>query len=264
MSAPTLPLAPLCALVLSLAVATQAVAGVTYLQANFDDKPLDQPIGEGGPTVGEPVEADSPYLTTAVRDAPMPTPSLELTDISDCCAGYVRFGFLDEAEITTGTLVLSADLWIPVTPDESGCSIGLRERESSAFNFADLHFSADGILWCGDDGGSLGQVGTYSAGVVIHVLIEFNLDAGTYDVRVDDQLLVDDQPHDVVGVGVGSVLISCTHDPNTGDSYCFDNIFVGDFDPTPVAPPSWGNVKARFGGNEPADGTPAVPGGGGE
>jgi hypothetical protein len=89
-------------------------------------------------------------------------------------------------------------------------------------------------------------VGSYETDRVTAVRIAFDMGAGTYDVSIDHQQIVFDEPDGVVGVGVGAVLFGYINDAGVGDSFYVDNVFVANGDPSPVVPTSWGAVKAVF------------------
>ncbi|MFH1145080.1 MAG: hypothetical protein V1774_11100 [Candidatus Eisenbacteria bacterium] len=243
------------ALVLALFAGAAAQAEQVYLQANFDGKTIDQPIGTGGAAVGEPVSIAEDYIDTAVRATPMPTPCLEITDQDDYYAGAVRFELLDNVEITSGTVVVAADFWIPADLEAGiGCYLGVRESDGASHSFTNVRFLDGGSIGCDDAGGGLGTVGTYAFGELVRVIILFDLDEATYDLRVNGELLLDDQPHDVVGAGIGALEIGCESGASVGNSYFVDNIHVGDEIPTPVEFETWGGVKALFGGEgDPRD-----------
>jgi len=234
-------------LLLSTLPAAPAAAQQIYLQADFDDKTIDQPIGTGGPELGEPVEIYQGPIDAIVRGAPLPTPCLEITDQSDCCTGHVRFEFLGGAEISAGMLYILADFWIPQIP-LAGYGLGVREKDGHAYKFVDVMFSIYGTVACSDEGGFVGFVAPYEVGRVTPVCVAFDMTAGTYDLWIDQQLVLDNQPHDVTGVGIGAVFISIDNPPDTGDAFYVDNLFVGDYDPmTPTTTTTWGAVKALFG-----------------
>jgi hypothetical protein len=219
-----------------------------YLQADFNDKTLDAPIGTGGPAVGEPVSLSAPSSAVVVRGAPMPTPSLQITDDSDCCAAGARFEFLDDAVITDGNLVIRADLWIR-SGDSRGYTIAVREQSFSAEDFLSLNFGPSGLVYCTDAGGLVGSgpVGSYQSDRVIPVRIAFDMEVGTYDVSVDGAQIVFDEPDGVAaGVGIGAVLFNYNNDAGVGDCFYVDNVFVANGDPTPAEAVSWGAIKAVF------------------
>jgi hypothetical protein len=239
--------ARLCVVALAGALLGSAAAAERiHLLADFDDKPVDQPIGAGGPELGEPVQVDMSPTAAVVRASPTPTPCLQLVDESDCCAQSVRFEFLDGAEISSGPLVIRADFWAP-EQESSGYFLYVREKGGTAHDFVSL-IVAGGDINVLDAGGFVGVVGTCPTGRPTTVRIALDMTAGTYDLSVDGQLMVDDQPHDVVGVGIGigAVLVGVLHDPGTGDAYYLDRLFVADGDPTPAERATWGGVKARF------------------
>jgi hypothetical protein len=227
--------------------AAPAMAIQIYLQADFNDKTLDEPIGTGGPTVGEPVSLSAPSSAVVVRGAPMPTASLQITDDSDCCAAGARFEFLEGAVVTDDNLVIRADLWIP-SGDSRGYTIAVREQTYSAEEFLSINFGPSGLIYCTDAGGLVGSgpVGSYQSDRVIPVRIAFDMVAGTYDVSIDGGQVIFDEPHGVVGSGIGAVLFNYNNDGGVGDCFYIDNIFIANGDPTPVLPVSWGEVKAAF------------------
>jgi hypothetical protein len=178
----------------------------------------------------------------------MPTPSLQITDDSDCCAAGARFEFLEGAVVTGGNLVIRADLWIP-SGGSRGYTIAVREQTFSAEDFLSINFGPSGMIYCTDAGGLVGTgpVGSYQSDRVTPVRIAFDMEAGTYDVSVDGGQIVSDEPDGVeAGVGIGAVLFSYNNDGGVGDCFYVDNVFVANGDPTPVEPVSWGAVKAVF------------------
>jgi len=222
-----------------------AQADQVYLQADFNDKPIDERIGTGGPALGEPIAVAFGTVDAVVRNAPFATPCLQMLDLSDCCAGSAWFEFLDGVEVTTAAVEVHAEVWVPQAL-EGGYVLGVRERGSAAHTFVDLHFDSAGQVGCGDAGGSIGAVAVYATASVVSVRIALDMDAGTYDVWINGLQCVNDQPHDVVGAGVGAVFVSCGHDPGLGDFIYLDNLFVGDYDPTPAVPATWGAVKGLY------------------
>jgi hypothetical protein len=237
--------AGLLALLLPIVLAEPAVTHQVWLRADFNDKAIDQPIGMGGPELGEPVGTSQGPLDAIVRATPMPTPCLEITDQSESYAGSVRFQFLDDAEIQEGLLYIRADFWIPQVP-QGGYGLGVRERDGAAHKFIQLTFGHSGKVTCSDEGGVVGLVAPYQVGRVTPICIAFDMTAGTYDLWIDGNLVVADQPHDVTGAGIGSVLVSFGSDSDVGDAFYVDNLFVGDYDITPTKSTTWGAVKALF------------------
>lgn len=225
--------------------ASLAGADTIYLQANFDDKPLDMAIGTGGSAVGEPVEVAS-SITAIVRAAPLATPSLELQDNHDFTTGTATFEFLGSAEITTGLVVISANLWFHELSPGYRFMLYVREQGGAASSFATIYFNSDGSVRSFDANGSNGIIGSYQISRPFPVRLVYDMDAGTYDVYLDDQLVLADRAHGVVGSGVGSVLFGCLDDPDYDGRYSVDDILVTDYLPSASAGATWGWMKALF------------------
>ena len=230
-----------------LSAAAAARGDTVHLAADFNNKTIDAPIGTGGPGVGEPAEVSSD-ITAIVRDGPMPSACLEIADNDDYMAGYVHFTFLEDAEPSTGRLVIAADLWFVALDPGYRFSLLVRQRESSFYDFAGLTFTPEGAVYCTDEGGALGQVGTYETGRLFRVILDYNLDAATYDLWLDGARVLQDEPHGVpAAVGIGSVLFGCSHDPDLDGLFYVDAITVSDtLHPTDADGESWGRIKASY------------------
>jgi len=239
------PLALILALASLLVVSGAAVADQVYLAADFDDKAIDEPIGTGGAEVGEPIVVD-PDITATVRSSPFDTPSLGIQDIDDYTAGTVQFEFLGSAEITTDLVVISARVQVPEFVEGGNFAIAVREQGSAAHAFSDIQLVEGGVVGGSDAAGGLGQIGTYQAGVTLHIMIVHHLDAGTYDVWLDGAKVLDGRAHGITERGIGGVYFGCLSDPSTGDLFFVDDISVTDFMPTPVVPETWGSLKQIF------------------
>ena len=176
---------------------------ITLLLADFNDKTVGQPIGTGGAAVGEPAYID--FGVSAIVEQPVGANrvlALE-ADALPSASGAV-FKLLGGTRIEEGTAVISVALAFP-----SLCSFNLyvRERDSSAQNFTTLVLSSDGSISAVDENGPVGQIGNYSAGQILRISIEHDLDAGTYDVLLNDAVLLDDRAHGVVGEAIGKFLM---------------------------------------------------------
>lgn len=202
-------------------------AQTTYLVADFDDKPIDMPIGTGGPTVGEPVYV-APFVDAVVRDTPLPTPCLEISDIDDYYAGSVNFKFLDDAELTTGHLTMTCTLWFNYDETGEGYSVMFREHGGAAFNFLTLRFAGNGEVSCYDTNSYSPPLATYEPGRPVLLKVSFDLDAGTYTIWLDGVGIRWNDSHGIVGSGVGSLLIGCTNDLNTEGTFYIDDILITD------------------------------------
>ncbi|MFC1573286.1 FlgD immunoglobulin-like domain containing protein, partial [Candidatus Eisenbacteria bacterium] len=153
------------------------------------------------------------------------TPSLEIADNDDSSAGYVLFEFLRDAEITTSLVNVGAHLWFDSLEDYK---MIVREHGSAAEIFTTVLFAANGLVYVYDEGGSAGVFGPYETGRVYPVRLIYNMDVGTYSVRLDDVLVLADQPHGVVGRGVGSVGFGCAFDADYDGRFYLDNVWVSD------------------------------------
>jgi len=237
-------LAAVSALVM-LSVPARSAADTVYLQATFDDKTLDAPIGIGGPDVGEPIYVDFSLLAT-VRGGPMSSPSLEIQDDSASDYGLVDFEFSSGAEITTGIVAISLHLWFYELGAGNDFSLRIREQETGSSQFLTLRFEPTGDIEYYDTDTHITWIGTYQTGRQLQVELVFDMDAGTYDLVFDGLMLLDDETHGVEDRGIGSILPVCENDPDIGSKFSIDDILVTDTDPSVVTPVTWGGVKALF------------------
>ncbi|MDM7913932.1 MAG: hypothetical protein ACE15D_03390 [Candidatus Eisenbacteria bacterium] len=218
-----------------------------YLYADFNDQPLDQPIGTGGPELGQPIEVD-PFISTAVREDPMGSASLEIRDADDYSAGSVCFELLDGAELSSGRVVIAADLWFQALADGYSFFFGVREHGGNAQTFASLNFVYEGSITLRDKQGPAGMIGRYEIGRRTHLVLDYDLDAGTYSVMVDGSVLVADRAHGVTGRGIGRLLIGCNNDSDLDGVFNVDLITVTDtIREVAAATTTWGKVRASFG-----------------
>jgi hypothetical protein len=225
----------------------QACADTTYLEATFDDKPVDQPIGTGGPSVGEPIGVTEGYITAMVRQGPTPSRCIEIQDANDYGAGAVTFEFLGSQEITSGFLSIAFDLWFHQIGEGHSFFVSVREQGSSAKSFANVDFVSDGnvVLTDAAHGGSV--IGTYVTGKVFPVVLNYNMEAGTYDVWLDGLQVVFNQSHGVTDRGIGRVHVGCTHDPDLDGVLSLDRVRVTDYHLEVAAEPaSWGTIRSLF------------------
>jgi|WetSurMetagenome_2_1015567.scaffolds.fasta_scaffold269719_1 hypothetical protein len=231
-----------------LALLTAAApAETTYLNATFDDKPIDTPIGTGGAAVGEPVSFDVGAVSAIVRQGPTPTRTLEIRDTSDYFAGAVQFEFLGSQELNSGFLSIALDLWFHELGDGRQFFIFVREQQFATCSFADIRFYPDGNVALTDHSNSNRMVGTYVTGKRVPVVLNFYLDAGTYDVWLDGAQVVFQQAHGVSGCGIGSVWIGSDTDADLEGVLSLDDIKVTDFhQEVASAPMSWGQVRSLY------------------
>jgi hypothetical protein len=221
-------------------------AAHVYLDANFNDKAIDAPIGAGGASVGEPTEVDN-TIFAVVRDGPMGSPSLEIQD-NHLWAGGASFQLLGQAEVTTGILDIAADLWFDTLADGANCAIKICEQGTFQSRFSDLAFFANGsVELTYGESSSAGIIGQFVAGRVFRVILEFDMDAGTVDVWLDGVKVVDDLVHGVTDRGIGGVRFCALFDEDFNGHFYVDNIKVTDyFEAVPTEDTSWGRVRTQF------------------
>jgi hypothetical protein len=189
-----------------------ATAGESVLlDAHFDDKAPDQPIGTGGAAVGEPVSVDS-QLNAIVRREPGSDDNqeLELSVGPIDPALSARFGFLDSAEILDGVVSIRGEVILDGADTFSIANIYVRERVTSASAFANLRLRNSGTL-------SLSGSGIDEQNWPNQVLLEgrneielqFDMDAGRYWLWFNDQQMgpPEGYAHGISTRGIGAVVV---------------------------------------------------------
>lgn len=218
-----------------------------FLFADFNDKAINEPIGHGGAEFGEPTEVYTSLISAIVRSGPMGTPSLEIRDISDFGAGFAVFEFLGGTELTTGIVSVSADLWFHDLSGSNRFLLYVRENGSASERFGDLRFNPDGAVSLFDHQGYVGVIGSYVTEKRFRIIMEFDMEAGTYDVWLDGTLAINGREHGVTERGIGSVIIGCDHDEDLEGFFNVDALTVTDyFQEVPVGTQSWGRIKAGY------------------
>ena len=212
---------------------TDWVPPENYLSADFDDKAIDEPIGDGGPAVGEPVNTYSNDIAW-VRDGPMPTPSLELLDTSTEASNYITFEFHEGFEVTAGMVEITADLWFFELGPGHDFSLGVRETRGAAHTFLSLDFRNEGEIFCFDANSWNGTIGYYEIGRITPLRLRFDMAAGTYWVWVDEVLLIANESHGIFERGIGSINFGNDYDTDLVGRFNIDNLLVRHFDPTGV------------------------------
>lgn len=232
------------AVLLLVTSAPVATAGTTVvLDCDFDDKTVDAVIGTGGAAAGEPVDRDG--MAATVRAAPLPTPCLEILDAQGSYGPHLRFGLLGDAEITQGTLDISATLQFATVENYD---FTLREQGGAAVSFLDILFRSNGTVRCGDfDTPTNPIVGSYTAGTPLALHVVVHLDTWTYDFSLGGVALVTGESMGSPSRGIGTVLVGVANDPGDAGSYFLDDLVVTATDvPSPVTPTTWAGVKAAW------------------
>jgi hypothetical protein len=229
-----------------LLVAASARAGgpVTILDCTFDDKPIDEIIGTGGPTVGEPVRISN--ADPHVRAFPFQTPCIEILD-ENASANTVAFEFLNGVEIAQETVVIEFSIAFDMLENYL---VYVREAGTSTFKFLNILLGDGGEVYVEDEGGSLGMVGTYDARELYRVRIRFDWDPGgvegEYAIDVNDVPLVTGRRF-ISPEGIGAVYFGNLSDGNAVGTVYVDDVLVRtDAITTSVEPATWGGIKALW------------------
>lgn len=192
------------------------------LAADFDNKPLGQPIALGGAELGEPRSVDSNRMQALVIAAD-PGRALRLTRLntpSNTSAASLRFEFIDAAEIVRGPLRID----VLLTFEQLG-SYALRTRESaggSAVRWLDLEFTSTGQIRRQVRSLASGVVGSYAAGVPLQLTLLGDFDARVYRVLLNGAE-IDAGSFDANARGVGALMFTFL-----SGSAGFDTSFVVD------------------------------------
>ncbi len=230
-----------------LALPPVSAAAETYLEATFDDKTVDQPIGTGGAEVGEPITVNEGDITAIVRAGPTPTRCIEIRDVDNYMAGAVTFEFLGSQEVTSGFLSIAVNLWFHELGPGRQFTLYVREQGGAACTFASLNFLEDGRVYLDDAAHPGDLVGDYVTGKIFPVVLNFYLEAGTYDLWLDGRQVVSQQAHGVAGCGIGSIMIGCSNDADLEGVLSVDGIRVTDFHQEVGSEPlSWGRVRSLY------------------
>jgi len=210
-------------LTITLGTTCTATGFAALLDADFNDKTVNAPIGQGGAAVGEPTFVNG-GMTAIVRDAPMASNCLELSDISSG-AGFARFDFVDLMEVSTGHVTISADLWFAEFDE---FTFGIRESETFFSNFAQLTFTSSGDIEYADGNSATRLIGTYGTGYAVPVRLEFDMDARRLDVWIEEEPLVENEAFGIADRGVGAIVIGIGQDPEALGTFYVDNILAVD------------------------------------
>lgn len=212
----------------ALVFAAPACAEELLLLADFDDQPLNQPIGTGGAVQGQPASV-YPLLSAVVRDGVLNSRALAIEWAEPSSNAHtVKFRWLGGVEIRTGIVTIS----LTVMPGSSSrYVVRLRESTSTGKTFGGLLL---GNLWPGatsisDANGSPVIPGyTWSPGEKIQIQWVYDMNAGTYDLFLDGTLYFDDRAHgvDMGDRGLGAILIGMDTSSAADSRIDVDDILV--------------------------------------
>lgn len=208
-------------LVLAGALAVPAHAGVpvgtgTVLAADFDNRVPGATLGAGGAAVGEP--SDLSALDGVIVQASPGDNFLRVSNNTGNTSGRsLRWDFLNDAEITEGKVRIQFSM-TPSALDRY--SFGVRENGGSSRTFLGVTFSTSGTFSATDAAGVITVTNnSFSAGVELAVVIDFDMDAGTSQMTVNGLPVFSGRTHGIVDRGVGRVLTgySSSHNATTFD-----------------------------------------------
>ncbi|MFP4209469.1 MAG: hypothetical protein ACLFSC_12565 [Wenzhouxiangella sp.] len=193
-----------------------AFAPETILLADFNNKPLDQPIGTGGAAAGEPVQL-STLIETRVRAAPAGGRELELSKEPSFGTANIRFEFLELEEVTTGQMRFSVALRLGTADQFSRVGLLLRERPGAAQAFLNLNLFSDGDAQISRSGFPVERFENALALSALNLVeILFDLDDKTFSLCLNGEVLALALDAGIETTrGIGSVLISL---PAEGDT----------------------------------------------
>ncbi|MBZ0266639.1 T9SS type A sorting domain-containing protein [bacterium] len=227
-----LPAAALLPATLLLSLPAHACTGDVLMDATFDNLPLGP-----APLSGAPYAPVYQFAGTAtIDDEGGGDHRLTYHDGHSLIPGSVRFDF---PETTTGMLCISFTVTLPAY---ERFYINVLENMGLSQKYFHAQFIEDQMNFQ-DANSTVYYVTTMPpAGTPMDFVLEFDMDAGTYDVWVDDVLVVDDQDHGITSPGIGRLAI--------GDA-------IGDFDIDGEI--HFDDFRVQRGGGAPTD-TPVVAG----
>lgn len=227
----------------SLLVGAPHASTETLLSCDFEAEPLDEIIATGGAALGQPIDLGG--ISAHVRSAPMATASLELTDDWGPNARAVSFEFLNDAEISSGVVEISMNLWFS---DLGNYNIGVRQQGSFATSFLTISFQEAGVIRYSDsDTVAFDIIGNYSPNTAYSLRVVFDLDQDTYDIHLDGSPLLEGGTWAATSRGIGRVYVGHAHDTDASGTYSVDDILVTATEsPTSVEPASWAGVKSLY------------------
>lgn len=237
-----LPLSVLAAL--TLAVPAAAGGPEILLSANFDDKPVGLPIGTGGAAVGEPTSVTS-TITAIVRDWPTATPSLKVNDDDLSDAGFVRFMFLEDRAVDTGTLTIQTSVWFQAFEEYS---FEVQRAASPANRFlVELSFGSTGTVRYRDrDTLTYTELGSYELGRMIPLVITFDLEAELYDIELDGLLILNDEPPGLTTYQIQALRFGMPSDEDDDGEFSLEDLLVVWQGPSAVDAGTWAAIKALY------------------
>ncbi len=219
-------------------------SGETYLNATFDDKAIDQPIGVGGPEAGEPVYVD-PALQAIVRSSPFGTRCLEIHNTDPTQHSWL--GFEMEKEVSSGLVVVIMDVWFyRIGP---GDEFWLYLYDDTWVNrFLGLIFDETGCICGSTKGEELGVLGSFSVGRPYPIMVVLDMDAETLSIWLDGVPALMDHPHGAdAAARMQKVRWAGRMNAAPDSRMSIDQIrVISDLVPAPAESMTWGRIRALY------------------
>jgi hypothetical protein len=219
-----------------------ATADQTYMSVTFDDKAIDQPLGQGGTSMGEASYCD-PEMDAIVRAAPFATPSLELHNTDPVNNRNIYF-YLPSSSVSSGLAVIVMDLWFYQTGE--GWAPYLEFYTFGWVAQLKISLLTDGSIQIRDSE-LAATVPSCPTGRALPLLVAMDLDSDTYSVWIDQVQWVTDRPLSVPGGDFDKIQISSGYGCTPESHFSIDQIRVIDWlPPVPTVRTTWGTVRALF------------------
>ena len=200
------------------------------LDADFNNKKPDRPIKSGGAVVGEPAyfasTNDQRVISIATNDL-----ALQLWNPRRDFAQFALWELWKGMEVDSGIIVIEMDVRFQAS---QSYEISVNGPPNTGTLFTSIRFSPDrfhptqGNIDIIDSRGHTKSLGSFQTNVFQRLRIAFDMDAGTYTVKLDGNALVTNRPHDVAsGVGIASLQTGFQHGLLPGIPLDIDNLQVG-------------------------------------
>ena len=214
-------------------------ADQSFMTATFDDKTVDQPIGTGGPALGEPNWVDA-EIEAIVRATPFETPSLEIRNLTS--AGNMGFE-LDDA-VSEGIVAVIIDLWLY---KDNPCTTWLDLYNSGWNLLAKVEFESNNTFSIHDADGAVVSGAPFAAGRPLPLLMVLDFDADTYSIWIDAVQQVSERFLNITSPNFRRIIFYAGWDCPEGNHFSIDQVRIIDHEPqVPVEVPTWGRLRALF------------------
>jgi hypothetical protein len=174
------------------------------LDVNFDNRTPATLLGTGGAAAGEPTALNG--LSGLIVESAPGSNFLRVSNntIDGLSARSLYWDLADDLELTSGMVRVS----FRMTPSAlDRYSFGIRENGGSSKSFLTATLTTSGTISVSDAAGAITlSNNTYSANTELAIVIEFDMDAGTSQMTINDVVLFSGRSHGIVDRGVGRLL----------------------------------------------------------